>query len=275
MPLPPNMRLIDPATNAVSRETTVDVWRMVPSVNDVRLTGCGRRQSAVAARSQHDWRLSARWPQGESAGTGAGRVRGACADRQAPPHAAAARRPRRFSERVVLLASRRARWPMPCAPAVTPLPDVDPPLSALEQQGKMVFTRACAQCHGGPGQSTTQVPLPLRFHDISSQCPRPVDTVVPARFTFAPCPPRLARNARTYEITLRQRHGSQAHQFGSGPRLAHRLRRRAAAGGRLEQAGRQRPARHRARPRLTSTTTAPTRWSRWSSTTSRSSSARR
>ena len=65
-----------------------------------------------------------------------------------------------------------------------------------------MFTRACAQCHGGPGQSTTQAPLPLRFHDISSQCPRPVDTVVPARFTFAPCPPRLARNARTYEITL-------------------------------------------------------------------------
>jgi cytochrome c peroxidase len=29
-----------------------------------------------------------------------------------------------------------------------------------------------------------------------------VDTVTPARFSFAPCPPRLARNARTYEITL-------------------------------------------------------------------------
>jgi cytochrome c peroxidase len=25
---------------------------------------------------------------------------------------------------------------------------------------------------------------------------------VPARFTFDPCPPRLARNARTYEITM-------------------------------------------------------------------------
>ena len=37
--LPPNMRLIDPATNAPSDETTVDVWRMVPGVTDVRLTG--------------------------------------------------------------------------------------------------------------------------------------------------------------------------------------------------------------------------------------------
>ena len=39
IPLPPNIRLIDPATNAVSNETFVDVWRMVPSVNDVALTG--------------------------------------------------------------------------------------------------------------------------------------------------------------------------------------------------------------------------------------------
>ena len=62
--------------------------------------------------------------------------------------------------------------------------------------------RACAQCHGGPGQSTMQAPLPARFHDIQVNCPRPVDTVMPARFTFIPCPPRLARNARTYEITL-------------------------------------------------------------------------
>ena len=38
-PLPPNIRLIDPATNAPSSETFVDVWRMVPTVNDVKLTG--------------------------------------------------------------------------------------------------------------------------------------------------------------------------------------------------------------------------------------------
>jgi cytochrome c peroxidase len=84
---------------------------------------------------------------------------------------------------------------------VTPLPDADPPLNALEQQGKVVFTRACAQCHGGPGQSTPQTPV-VRFHDIGSQCPRPVDTASPARFNFLACPPRLARNARTYEITM-------------------------------------------------------------------------
>jgi cytochrome c peroxidase len=68
--------------------------------------------------------------------------------------------------------------------------------------------RACAQCHGGPGQSTPQAtpnvpPAPVvRFHSILSQCPRPVDTATPARFAFAACAPRLARNARIYEIEL-------------------------------------------------------------------------
>lgn len=42
----------------------------------------------------------------------------------------------------------------------------------------------------------------VRYHDISTQCPRPVDSVTPARFNLLPCPPRLARNARTYPITL-------------------------------------------------------------------------
>ena len=42
----------------------------------------------------------------------------------------------------------------------------------------------------------------IRFHDIFAQCPRPVDTATPARFAFAACAPQLARNARTYEITM-------------------------------------------------------------------------
>lgn len=38
-PLPANIKLIDPATNLPSAETFVDVWRMVPSVFNVKLTG--------------------------------------------------------------------------------------------------------------------------------------------------------------------------------------------------------------------------------------------
>jgi len=39
LPLPANVKLIDPATNQPSAETFVDVWRAVPSVNNVALTG--------------------------------------------------------------------------------------------------------------------------------------------------------------------------------------------------------------------------------------------
>ena len=49
----------------------------------------------------------------------------------------------------------------------------------------------------------------------SSQCPRPVDTVTPARFAFAPCPDRLARNARTYEITMAN--GTKVRRTSSDP----------------------------------------------------------
>ena len=37
--LPPSIRLIDPASLTPSLETIVDVWRAVPTVNDVALTG--------------------------------------------------------------------------------------------------------------------------------------------------------------------------------------------------------------------------------------------
>jgi cytochrome c peroxidase len=80
--------------------------------------------------------------------------------------------------------------------------DPDRELTELEQQGKTVFTRACAQCHGGalhPSTSTPDAALvrpPVRYHSIGAACPRP------ATDGFLPCPPRLARNARTYQITL-------------------------------------------------------------------------
>jgi cytochrome c peroxidase len=97
---------------------------------------------------------------------------------------------------------------------VSPLPDIDLPLNALQQQGKLIFDRACGQCHGGPGMSTPQPPV-VRYHDIATQCPRPVDGVTPARFLFTPCPERLARNARTYEIV--QTNGTVARRVSSDP----------------------------------------------------------
>jgi cytochrome c peroxidase len=212
LPLPANVRLIDPATNAASSETSVDVWRAVPSVFNVKLTG---PDGAIP------------WPRGPNT-TGGYQLDGRKATLQEQAlgaleaHAQIVNPPTQrllddfAAFQNVLFSSPRVRLLADAVRnGVSPLPDVDPPLNALEAQGKVVFTRACAQCHGGPGQSTIQAPLTARFHDIQVNCPRPVDTVVPARFTFVPCPPRLARNARTYEFT--QPNGTVVRRTSSDP----------------------------------------------------------
>ena len=119
----------------------------------------------------------------------------------------------------------------------TPLPDPDPPLNALEQQGKAVFTRACTQCHGGPDQTSAQAPVP-HFQDIRTQCPRPVDTVTPARFVFPPCPDRSGAQRENLRDHAARRHHHAPHQLRSGPGAADRIRRRPRARRRLEQARR-------------------------------------
>jgi cytochrome c peroxidase len=211
LPLPPNVRLIDPATNLPSNETIADVWRMVPTVNDVALTGSdGTNPWFRAPNTTGGYQLDARVTTLQDQALGALVNH---AQIQQPPSPGFLDDLASFQR--VLFTNQRVRT---LAAAVregtTPLPDPDPPLNDVEQQGKAVFVRACAHCHGGPGQSTTTPPV-VRFHDIASQCPRPVDTVAPARFAFAPCPPRLARNARTYEILLTN--GTVARRTSSDP----------------------------------------------------------
>jgi cytochrome c peroxidase len=211
LPLPANIRLIDPATNAPSAETTAEVWRSVPSVFNVRLTGSDNLNP---------------WPRGPNASGGfqldarittlEEQARGAILN-----HAQARSEPGAgfladlaALERVLFSSPRVRRLSDAIRSGASSLPDIDLPLSALQQQGKATFERSCAQCHGGPGMSTTQPPV-VRFHDISTQCPRPVDTVSPPRFQFTPCPERLARNARTYEIT--QANGTIVRRTSSDP----------------------------------------------------------
>jgi cytochrome c peroxidase len=197
-PLPPTIRLIDPVTNAVSNETVVDVWRMVPTVNNVALTGPDA-STPVWPRDPNPtggYQLDARVATLEDQALGA-----------LANHAQVQNPPQHVLEDLasfqrVLFTNHRVRALSDAVRhGVTPLPDADPPLNNLERQGKTVFTRACSQCHGGPGMSTPTFPV-NRFSNISSQCPRPLDTAAPARFAFAACPPRLLRNARTFEIVL-------------------------------------------------------------------------
>jgi cytochrome c peroxidase len=210
-PLPPTMRLIDPLTNAPSSETFVDVWRMVPTVNDVALTGPDsvnpwHRSPNHFGGYQLDARAATLQEQALGALTNHAQIEGAPTQQLLDDLASFQR---------VLFTNRRVRDLSDAVRAgTTPLPDPDRRLTDLEQQGKTVFTRACAQCHGGPRQSNAQAPV-VRFHDIATQCPRPVDTVTPARFVFAACPPRLARNARTYEIRLIN--GTTARRTSSDP----------------------------------------------------------
>ena len=203
--LPPNIRLIDPATNEPSGETEVDVWRSVPTVNDVTLTGPDNgilwpRGPNQAGGYQLDGRFETLQEQALAALTTHAQVQSA-PPQQLLDDLSSFQRVLFTNERVRALSNAVRE-------GTTPLPDPDRRLNALEREGKVVFERACGQCHGGPGQSTPQAtlndpPAPvIRFHNILSQCPRPVDTVVPARFAFAACPPQLARNARTYAIAL-------------------------------------------------------------------------
>ena len=202
-PLPPNITLVDPITNLPSAETSVDVWRAVPTVNDVALTGpdgvnpTWLRGPNTNGGYQLDGRVTTLEEQALGALTNHAKVQNAPPQQLLDDIASFQR---------VLFTNNRVRALSDAVRAgETPLPDPDPPLNELETQGKAVFVRACSTCHGGPGQSTPQQTpqsLIVRYHSIVSQCPRPVDTVTPARWVFAACPDRLARNARTYEIAL-------------------------------------------------------------------------
>lgn len=209
--LPANIRLIDPATNAPSQEQSVDIWRSVPGVTDLKLTGADSvnpwpRGPNPSGGFQLDGRFLTLQEQALGALVAHAQI-------QSPPQQRLLDDLSSFQR--VLFTNERVRALSEAVEAgISPLPDVDPRLNALELQGKAVFTRSCAQCHGGPGQSTPQLPV-VRMHDIATQCPRPVDAVIPARFNFKPCPPRLARNARTYEIT--QANGTTVRRTSSDP----------------------------------------------------------
>ncbi len=214
MPLPANVKLIDPLTGQPSAETSVDVWRAVPTVNDVKLTGPNNtiswpRGPNPGGGFQLDARLGTLQEQALGALRNHAEIQNAPSQRLLDDLASFQR---------LLFSSPQVRHLSAAIGAgVTPLPDPDPRLNAVETQGKAVFQRSCAQCHGGPDQSTAiRTPLPVvRYHDIVSACPRPVDSMIPARYTFTPCPQRLQRNARTYQITLAD--GSTIRRTSSDP----------------------------------------------------------
>jgi len=217
IPLPANVKLLDcgaaipcPASARPTSETVADVWRAVPPILDVSITGpdgAGPVSDRGPNRSggyQLDGRIDTLQNQALAA------LQNHALTTVNPPASflddLAAFQKTQFSSPSVKLLSDAM------TAGTGPLPDPDPVLNALETSGKLVFGRACGQCHGNVGghPSTTTPILQgvpgtptglIRYHDVATACPRPVDTVTPPRFVFQPCSPSQLENVRTYEIT--------------------------------------------------------------------------
>jgi len=199
LPLPSNFKIVDPAscmtdgvaapcdtagTYAVSTATFTDVWRSVPSVLNVKLTG-------------HDAQMSA-WPRGPTE-QGGYQLDGRVDTLQNQALAAF------LGHAQAAAAPDTATLDDIAAYEVGLLADPEPALNDFETMGQTVFGRACGVCHNGPGMTR---PLPrdtdplFALQDIETACPRPVDTASPPRWKFPPCSPALTRNERTYEISF-------------------------------------------------------------------------
>ena len=215
MPLPLNVKLIDPATGQPTDETSVDLWRAVPSVLNVAITGAdgvapiwpppGAPRSPIMGQDpngpnlQGGYQIDARFGTLQEQALGAlfGHAQVSVEPKPEMLDDLAAFEQTLFSSKGVKRLAKAIRS------GSMPFPDPDPDLNELEQQGKEVFNRACATCHGGtlhPSGSTPETaivrPLAGRYHTTQSACPHPTTD------GFLPCPQRLARNARTYRITL-------------------------------------------------------------------------
>ena len=265
-PLPPNIRLIDPATNAPSAETFVDVWRMVPTVNDVALTG---------PDGMNPWPRGPNMPAAISWMRASRRCRSRRSARSSITRRSRMRR-RSSSSTIWRRSSACCSRTVACARSPTPSPRARRRCRArsaaqrARAAGKAVFERACAHCHGGPGQSTPH-PGRLRFHDISpSARDRSIRSRRRGRLQAVPAAPGAQRaDLRDHAPTARR--GARAPiRAARSSRASSAARRRR----RLEQV--RRPGlRGISTLRRTSTTTAPPPSKRSSTTTSSSSSASR
>src|SRR5829696_2660364 len=185
MPLPPNVRLIDPATGQPTDETSVDLWRAVMPVFNVSITGpdgvaptwppgaprvpiMGVDPNGPNRRGgyQHDARYATLQEQARGALLAHAQVSAEPPQRMLDDLAAFQRT--LFSSPGVELLAGALRT------GAAPFPDPDPELDELEQRGKGVFSRSCATCHGGPSHPSTSTPdativRPIvRYHNIQT-----------------------------------------------------------------------------------------------------------
>ena len=197
-PLPPNMRLIDPATNAASAETFVDVWRSVPTVNDVALTGPDDGIAWLRGPNQQGgYQLDARVTTLQEQALGA--LMNHAQIQNAPP-------PQLLDDlssfQRVLFTNHRVRVLADAVRTGTePLPDPDPPLTPLEEEGKAVFTARVqpmprrARTVDAPGDATRSAragdSIPSHHEPVpASRRHRDSGAIRVCGLPAAPCPER-------------------------------------------------------------------------------------
>ena len=212
MPLPLNVRLIDSVTGQPTDETSVDLWRAVMPVLNVAITGPDGVAPIWPPPAQAREPIMGQDPNGPNRqggyqhdarfGTLQEQARGALfAHAQVSVEPPAQMLDDLAAFQQTLFSSSGVDLLAKAILSGSTFPDPDPELNELEQRGKTVFNRACALCHGGtlhPSGSTPEAAIVrpiVRYHNIQTPCPRP------ATDGLAPCPERLARNARTYRIT--------------------------------------------------------------------------
>ena len=213
MPLPLNVKVLDPATGQTSPDTFVDLWRAVMPVLNVAITGpdavlpvwppAAQQRVAILGQDPNGPNRQGGYQHDARFGTLQEQARGALfahAQVTVEPPARLLDDLAAFQE--TLFSSHEVETLADAIRTGTSFADPDPELNDLEQDGKRVFNRACAQCHGGalhPSTTTGDATLPrpiARYHAIATACPRP------STDGFQACPERLNRNARTYRITL-------------------------------------------------------------------------
>ena len=214
--LPPNMRLIDPATNHPRMKplSTSGAWFRASTDREAHRRGW---PESLAARSEPHRRLSARRTISHSAGAGTGRAARSRANSE-PAATTVARRSDLVSARAVHERTRAGafRRDRPGRAALAGCRSAAQCAGTAGQDD--LHSRLCAMSRR-PGQSTAQAPV-VRFHDISRNAPGlSID-----RQTRPPAPstsPRARRASRATRGPMRsptRRHQDPADQLRSGPR---------------------------------------------------------
>lgn len=212
MPLPKNVKLLDPVTDQPLAQDFVDLWRAVQPIADVAITGPdgvlpihppGAPRAPIMGQDPTGPNRQGGYQSDARFGSLQEQARGALishAEVTTEPSQALLDDLAAFQE-TIFSSPRVENLALAILAGATQFPDPDPELNELETQGKVVFNRACGQCHGSashPSTSTSDATIPrpiIRYHNIITAFPRPAAD-------FAPGPSRLTRNVQKFQVTL-------------------------------------------------------------------------